>query len=267
MSKFDVDYNITYCIHNILVMRIFNQIRKVLIKQAKFEDYFKYAIGEIILVVIGILIALQINNLNADRKTDKERLLTLEILHQSFEKNKVEIENTLEDFSINIDITDLRIRNTGPNIGNIRQSLIDSIRIIDVVKLELSNKLNSNILIDTKSISLLSGQVRNLLLEYNSIYSKYKNSENNLNILQLKLRDNHQKYIAIINEDSTYRNSDNYRGITFDSDYILWLRDRENQNISVESKWKMEQAIIDLNMLHKANDLIIKTLLEEIDES
>lgn len=35
-------------------------------------QYFKYAIGEIILVVIGILIALSINNWNEDRKKAKQ---------------------------------------------------------------------------------------------------------------------------------------------------------------------------------------------------
>ena len=36
----------------------------------KTGKYFKYAIGEIVLVVLGILIALQINNWNENRKTD-----------------------------------------------------------------------------------------------------------------------------------------------------------------------------------------------------
>jgi hypothetical protein len=38
-------------------------------EQNKTSRYFKYAIGEIILVVIGILIALQINNWNESRKS------------------------------------------------------------------------------------------------------------------------------------------------------------------------------------------------------
>ncbi len=37
-------------------------IRKTLLKDGKTNRYFKYAIGEIVLVVIGILIALSINN-------------------------------------------------------------------------------------------------------------------------------------------------------------------------------------------------------------
>lgn len=45
----------------------------------KTGKYLKYAIGEILLVVIGILIALQINNLNEERKLrNNEQIL----LHQ-----------------------------------------------------------------------------------------------------------------------------------------------------------------------------------------
>jgi len=46
------------------MIKFFRHIRKSLIEQNKMGKYFKYAIGEIILVVIGILIALQINNWN-----------------------------------------------------------------------------------------------------------------------------------------------------------------------------------------------------------
>jgi hypothetical protein len=41
-------------------------------EQTKTITYFKYAIGEIILVLIGILIALQINNWNQERKENKQ---------------------------------------------------------------------------------------------------------------------------------------------------------------------------------------------------
>ncbi|WP_370476949.1 DUF6090 family protein [Tamlana flava] len=50
------------------MMKLFRNIRKKLLNQSKITKYLKYAIGEIILVVIGILIALQINNWNETRK-------------------------------------------------------------------------------------------------------------------------------------------------------------------------------------------------------
>jgi len=51
--------------------RFFRQMRKDLLKEKKRRKYLKYAIGEIFLVVIGILIALQINNWNEERKLRK----------------------------------------------------------------------------------------------------------------------------------------------------------------------------------------------------
>ena len=46
------------------MIKFFRHIRQTLINDNKMGKYFKYAIGEILLVVIGILIALQINNWN-----------------------------------------------------------------------------------------------------------------------------------------------------------------------------------------------------------
>ena len=47
---------------------VFRKIRQGLFSSGKFRSYLGYALGEIILVVIGILIALQINNWNEDHK-------------------------------------------------------------------------------------------------------------------------------------------------------------------------------------------------------
>lgn len=46
------------------MINYFRRIRQNLLSKGKTRKYLKYAIGEIILVVIGILIALQINNWN-----------------------------------------------------------------------------------------------------------------------------------------------------------------------------------------------------------
>jgi hypothetical protein len=54
------------------MIKFFRQIRQNLIIENKTSNYLKYAIGEIVLVVIGILIALQINNWNQNRIEHKE---------------------------------------------------------------------------------------------------------------------------------------------------------------------------------------------------
>ena len=50
------------------MIKFFRKIRQNLLLQNKTGKYFKYAIGEIALVMIGILLALQVNNWNEDRK-------------------------------------------------------------------------------------------------------------------------------------------------------------------------------------------------------
>jgi len=73
------------------MIKLFRNIRKNLLKEGKTANYLKYAIGEIVLVVIGILLALQINNWNENRKLQKEEL---KLLHDI----KANLKATLEDF-------------------------------------------------------------------------------------------------------------------------------------------------------------------------
>jgi hypothetical protein len=56
------------------MINFFRKIRYDLLGENKTGKYFKYAIGEIVLIVIGILIALSINNWNENRK-EKRNLI------------------------------------------------------------------------------------------------------------------------------------------------------------------------------------------------
>jgi len=59
------------------MIKFFRKIRQKLLSENKFSQYLIYAIGEIILVVIGILIALQINNWNESNNLTKKELALL----------------------------------------------------------------------------------------------------------------------------------------------------------------------------------------------
>ena len=54
------------------MIKFFRHIRRNLMETGKTGRYFKYAIGEIILVMIGILLALQVNNWNESRKVQTQ---------------------------------------------------------------------------------------------------------------------------------------------------------------------------------------------------
>ena len=65
------------------MIKFFRRIRQQLLSEGNTTKYLKYAIGEIILVVIGILIALQINNWNENRKATIKQIEILSMLEES----------------------------------------------------------------------------------------------------------------------------------------------------------------------------------------
>lgn len=69
------------------MIKFFRHIRKSLLMENKTGRYFKYAIGEIVLVVIGILIALQINNWNEQKKENKTATILAKSLIEDLNKD------------------------------------------------------------------------------------------------------------------------------------------------------------------------------------
>lgn len=72
-----------------------------MIKENRVSKYILYAIGEIILVVIGILIALQINNWNQHNKELAKEQNIIEGLQIEFTKNRELISNILTEIENN----------------------------------------------------------------------------------------------------------------------------------------------------------------------
>lgn len=79
--------------------RFFNRIRRQLAKENKFFQYSRYAIGEILLVVIGILIALQVNTWNEDRKRAGLEEYYLKSLLSEIKQNKMITEDVIQFYS------------------------------------------------------------------------------------------------------------------------------------------------------------------------
>ena len=78
------------------MIKFFRKIRFGMISKNKISNYIIYAIGEIVLVVIGILIALQINNWNEERKDRIQEQNILALLREEFISNLHQIENKIK---------------------------------------------------------------------------------------------------------------------------------------------------------------------------
>ncbi len=79
------------------MIKFFRKTRFDLMDKNKTGKYLKYAFGEIVLVVIGILIALQINNWNSKRIEKTEEQNVLINLKKDFQLNKENLESVLSD--------------------------------------------------------------------------------------------------------------------------------------------------------------------------
>ena len=114
------------------MIKLFGKIRQNLLSEGKTGKYLKYAMGEIILVVIGILIALSINNWNESRLDRISEQTILKQLQSEFNSNlkqldeKIGIRNYMMNSAIqllnyiddpgirNVDSVDLHIAKTVP---------------------------------------------------------------------------------------------------------------------------------------------------------
>ena len=78
------------------MIKFFRRIRRKLLDEGNLKGYVVYAFGEILLVVIGILIALQINNWNEERKNKIKEIEYLKALQKEFHLNLFELERDIK---------------------------------------------------------------------------------------------------------------------------------------------------------------------------
>ncbi|SIO14501.1 DUF6090 family protein [Algoriphagus halophilus] len=109
------------------MINFFRKIRQHLLVENKFTKYLLYALGEIILVVIGILIALSINNWNEERKIRNAEIEILRNLKSELNSNLVDLStiNELhkEEFENGIYLLNL----FGTDISHISVNKLDSL--------------------------------------------------------------------------------------------------------------------------------------------
>ncbi len=69
------------------MLRFFRRIRRQLIEEGNLKRYLLYAVGEVVLIVAGILLALQIDNWNAARLSLAQEQMVLKDLYEELESN------------------------------------------------------------------------------------------------------------------------------------------------------------------------------------
>lgn len=160
------------------MIKFFRHIRKSLLSEGKTKKYFKYAIGEIVLVVIGILIALQINNWNENRKNKITEAEYYCRILDDFKLNEKLIDENYELTNKRIKLTKALIKDLN-NIPNDRSIILN--KFASALRHDVS--VPSNITFEDISSSgqlklLTDIKLKNRLLEYSTFLN------NTLNLLK-----------------------------------------------------------------------------------
>lgn len=83
-------------VHTYHMIKFFRRIRQGLLSESKFSKYIFYALGEIFLVVIGILIALQINNWNENQRDQKTSIILANSITQDLNQDVAFLKDAIE---------------------------------------------------------------------------------------------------------------------------------------------------------------------------
>lgn len=81
------------------MINFFKKLRKDFLQKGNTVKYLQYAVGEIVLVMIGILLALQVNSWNQERLEKKEAKNILSNLYEEFVENKRQFDNVYETYT------------------------------------------------------------------------------------------------------------------------------------------------------------------------
>ena len=81
-------------------MRVFNTLRFKMLQNKRFKNYLLYALGEIVLVVLGILIALKVNNNNLQNQSEQQLLASANRVLELMQKDSTEIHKVLKQWDL-----------------------------------------------------------------------------------------------------------------------------------------------------------------------
>ena len=246
---------------------LFRKTRKKMADDNRPLKYLRYAIGEILLVVIGILIALSINNWNENRKNLSKKETLLKALQIEFSSNLTQLDTVLY-------YDDLVLK-------NIRRFMkLDPDNSVEMTSDSMPNWFQNssfrwtfNPLNGALRSGISSGEIHlikndllaNLLFGWQDFVSDAKEGEVRTIAALVDSKSITERHIRNID----YRNSylPELGKSRFLSDYQSLFRDPLFEDYLAERYLSMNEALGELNLVKKKNTLILKLINLELNKS
>lgn len=252
------------------MLRFFRHNRQNLFQQGKVSRYLGYAIGEIILIMVGIILALQLNNWNEGRKDRNTELEMLTNLQKEFIGNQEMLEGTIGNFrSIIEELNELRLL-IHDNLKSIEpakfNSLLDSVSL-STVYYPADGVIQS--IIESSNLSLISNEeLKYLITQWPPIIGSYLKREENranqtFNYVRPYIRKRYptKNYIALRHPDDSIGNSKHQ------ADIELMRSDLEFENIVEAARGISRNLLGNLESLKEYQTELLEMLDEELDEN
>ena len=251
------------------MIKFFRKIRRNLLSEGMTGKYIKYAIGEIILVVIGILIALAISNWNDNRKKNNETSDFKGRLTEEIEININNVDRAIEIQSKHIAASKSMLDMFHKDQENINPESLDSLMIIiyQSASVEINNGTFSEGLNTGKIGSIPSDKLRSALYSLISIISDTRRLE------QINSNDLNGPFTQFLYPNYNYRKMDDkfseYKGeigetkfIDFDNLSLLNNMEFENymdnryfnNSVQLEQYEKLKTELLRIKKLLQINE-------------
>ena len=158
--------------------RIFSSLRRRLLTENRFTHYLGYAAGEIVLVVIGILIALQINNWNDARKDRARELDYLHSIREDVRSNIAQMDAYLQTRNAQIAAAQRILTHfNGKPIEDASAFNADSIAIYNWKRFYLGDNTYQELLGSGNFALLGNPKIKDGLLDIEAMYRRLKGEE------------------------------------------------------------------------------------------
>tara|TARA_R110002074_G_scaffold367649_1_gene541744 strand:+ start:142 stop:900 length:759 start_codon:yes stop_codon:yes gene_type:complete len=251
------------------MIKFFRKIRQNLLLKNKTGKYLKYAIGEIVLVVIGILIAIQINNWNELRKI---RNTEVEILHNL----KTELEFNLEglkeinkqhksEFEDGMYLLHL----FGTDVSNVSKSKLDSLtsNAFSGFSFEAKDGYIKSLIASNKIDYLQNTELKSYISSFESMVIDANQEDGYVRkLLNERLWPSTDGKISALNTISASERYQEFPKGTYSSDYQWFFNNREMEDLTANIfSWKKENVIDEQIFMDKI-EIMIQIINTELKE-
>jgi hypothetical protein len=247
------------------MIKFFRKIRQHLLTENKFSKYLLYAVGEIILVVIGILIALYLNDLKAKKEEDNLRNYYIESIKKDLQRDQILIKQVIDSVTSSLAVIEdqvNRIYNESATLDTlVKIARYEFLTAVGTISFH-ENSLKS--LISTGNLNLLPTDFSELLLELDKTRSEQSFDRDALTSMYNDRINEYQMKYPRPYEDLPQDNL---------IDRVLWEEiDQKDftgkfRGLIFLKRYKERELIQDLKINEEKTNFLIKYIEENIERS